>query len=128
MQEGVSALLDGEPEHATQAGRSRWSKPLLVVNAALVSVLAGLYMAQPTSAQVGGQFGNQVGVPPTEIRARGEYTMVSGRVTQGSIPVVYVVDSANGEVIALRWDNNKQSFAGVGYRNMLQDARAARGR
>jgi hypothetical protein len=62
-----------------------------------------------------------------DARARGEYTMVTGRVGSGR-PVVYIVDSANQEMVALRWDTGKQNFTGVGYRNILTDARAARGR
>ena len=97
----------------------RFLRPILLANAAALAVLVGLSLA-PSRAP------GQVAQP--DFRARGEYTMISGRTSAGSRPVVYVVDSANGEVVALRWDNNKQQFNGVGYRSIQTDARAGRGR
>jgi hypothetical protein len=41
---------------------------------------------------------------------------------------VYVIDSANQEIIGLRWDSSKQVMLGVGYRSLANDARGNRGR
>lgn len=71
----------------------------------------------------------QPAVRPADARARGDYTMVAGRTSQGGTQqVVYVVDSANQEVVALRWDQTKRLFTGVGYRSLGGDARGLRGR
>lgn len=93
---------------------------LLAGGALLVS---GAATAQPQSGT-----GQPASVRPLETRARGDYTMVSGRIGAGGTNVVYVVDSANQEVMALRWDNNKQIMLGVGYRSLANDGRGARGR
>jgi hypothetical protein len=61
-------------------------------------------------------------------RARGEYTMVAGRTISGGPAAVYVVDSANQELVALRWDQAKQQMIGMGYRSLQGDARAVPGR
>lgn len=94
-------------------------RPLVLANAAMLAVLVGLSLAPSRAPAQGAQ---------PDFRARGEYTMVTGRITAGSQPVVYVVDSANGEVVAMRWDNNRDQFNGVGYRSIQTDARAGRGR
>ena len=49
-------------------------------------------------------------------RPRGQYTMVSGKTNQGGPHAVYILDAASREVIALRWDQSRQSLVGVGYR------------
>ncbi|HYF14393.1 MAG TPA: hypothetical protein VD971_04890 [Phycisphaerales bacterium] len=64
----------------------------------------------------------------SDLRARGDYTMVSGRTNSGGPSAVYVVDSANQEVIALKWDQSKQVMVGIGYRSLLNDSRGGRGR
>jgi hypothetical protein len=70
----------------------------------------------------------QNAAPPREGRIRGDYTMVSGRVNAGGADAVYVLDAANRELIALRWDAAKQSLAGVGYRDLDADGRSTPGR
>lgn len=55
-------------------------------------------------------------------RARGEYTLVSGRLQNGGAHAIYVLDSSNHELIALRWDQSRQVLAGFGYRNLAGDA------
>ncbi len=58
-------------------------------------------------------------------RARGEYTMIAGRTSSGGPAAIYLVDSSNQELVALRWDTGKQALVGLGYRNMAGDGRAA---
>lgn len=87
---------------------------------ALNTVLAGLLAVVGASHLVGAQVGTD--------RARGEYTMVSGRTSSGGAHVVYVLDSANQEMIALRWDQAKSSMAGIGYRNLSSDGQTNPGR
>lgn len=89
---------------------------LLAANAVAIA-----FLAAPASSQ-------QV-VRPGDLRARGEYTMVAGRTNQGgSVDTVYIVDSANQEVVAVKWDQTKKTLGGVGYRSISADARGARGR
>jgi hypothetical protein len=61
-------------------------------------------------------------------RARGEYTMVSGRTNAGGPHAVYVLDSANQEMASLRWDPARRVLGVIGYRNLSGDANAKPGR
>jgi hypothetical protein len=105
-------------------GQSLQMRSLLVSNAIAAVALAfvaggviqGSASAQPANVAGAGD------------RARGDYTMVSGRFREGGGNAVYVIDSSNQEIVALRWDSSKQQMAGVGYRSIANDARAARGR
>ncbi len=94
-----------------------WTKRrgLIALNAGLVLVLAAVSLSPEARAQRGA-------------RARGEYTMVSGRVVGGSNNAVYVVDSANQEMIALIWNNTRKGLEGIGYRDFNADSGAAPGR
>jgi hypothetical protein len=90
----------------------RANRGLIALNLLLVAGLAGsLALAQP-------------GAP----RARGDYTMVAGKTTTGSRDAVYVLDTTNREMVAIRWDNTKRTFQGIGYRRFDADAAAAGGR
>lgn len=57
-------------------------------------------------------------------RARGEYTMLSGKLNQGGPPGIFIVDSANQEIVALQWDISRSTFAGIGFRDLKLDAKA----
>jgi hypothetical protein len=85
---------------------------LIVLNVVLLAIL-GAMVSVPALAQ------NQ------PARARGEYTMIAGRTNAGGPAAVYIVDSANHEVVALRWDSSKNAMIGLGYRNILGDGRAS---
>lgn len=61
-------------------------------------------------------------------RARGEYTMVSGRTGSGSAHALYVVDGANSELVVFRWDQTRKEFLGFAYRSLDSDAKAPMGR
>ena len=87
---------------------------LLALNVALLGVLAALTWVPWAQGQ-----------PQNGPRARGEYTMVSGKTTAGGPSAVYIIDSSNQEMVALRWDQGKQSLMGLGYRNISGDGRTA---
>jgi hypothetical protein len=91
---------------------SRRTRQLIAVN----GVLLALAVATLAGAQVASQ------------RARGEYTMLSGEITTGGPQAIYIVDSANQEIVALRWDQGRQSLGALGYRNIASDAAAKPGR
>jgi hypothetical protein len=104
------------PHTITIRTRSLQLAALLAANAC-----AFWFLVTPASSQ-------QV-IRPGDLRARGEYTMVAGKTSSGgSTDTVYIVDSANQEVVALRWDQTKKILNGVGYRSIQADARGARGR
>jgi hypothetical protein len=91
----------------------RGRRGLIVLNGVLLAVLAAVVAAPVADGQV------------QPARARGEYTMVAGRTNAGGPAAVYIVDSANQEMVVLRWDQSKHSMVGLGYRNILGDGRAA---
>lgn len=96
--------------------KTRSVAPLIVLNAALVLALGIVTLAPETVAQRG------VG------RVRGEYTMVSGRIMGANTNAVYVVDAANQELIAVRWNNTTKALDGIGYRDLRADGQAGPGR
>ncbi|MBM4006112.1 MAG: hypothetical protein FJ292_00865 [Planctomycetes bacterium] len=55
-------------------------------------------------------------------RAGGRYGMVSGVVQNVYPGVVYIVDEANQEVVAVMWNETIRQFSGVGYRDLKSDA------
>jgi hypothetical protein len=83
---------------------------LIAVNAVLVAAsLAGL-MAARAQAQPGGQ------------RARGNYVMVPGRVSGISGSAIYIVDSVNQELLALRYLRSTGKLDTFAYRNLAADS------
>lgn len=96
----------------------RWAGPaaLLVLNGLLLAV-ALIQHATPAAEAQGG-------TP----RARGEYTLVSGRINAGGADVVSILDAANQELIFLRWDQGKQQLYPIAYRNLIADEAADPGR
>jgi hypothetical protein len=82
---------------------------LIAINAALLATLAAVSFAPLATGQ------------PVATRGRGQYTMVAGRTISGGAAAVYIVDSSNNEMVALRWDQGKQALQGLGYRNFAGD-------
>ena len=90
------------------------SRGLLILNGALLAVLVAVVLSPIASAQRGG-------------RARGEYTMVSGRIIGGNANAVYIIDASNQELIAVRWNESTKSLDGLGYRDLSSDGQNPRG-
>lgn len=61
-------------------------------------------------------------------RARGEYTMTTGKSNVGGPDVICILDAANQEMLFLRWDQSRQKLVPQGYRNLAQDAASGTGR
>jgi hypothetical protein len=93
------------------------NRGLLTLNAALLLALGAVVWGQAARAQNANV--------PDGARARGNYTMISGRTLAGGSDAVYVLDGTNQELVALRWDAAKQGLAGIGYRNLSADSKAA---
>ena len=89
----------------------------LIVNGVLLTLLGVVSLAPRADGQRAGSG-----------RARGDYTMVSGRIQGGNANVVYVLDAANQEMIGLRWNESAKALEGVGYRDLQADAQAEMGR
>ena len=66
-----------------------------------------------------------VAAPPAADAQRGarpEYTMVAGRVQGSEEEVLYIVDGANLEVAAFRWNQGDDALRAVGHRDVRDDA------
>jgi hypothetical protein len=94
----------------------RPSRKLMLVNAGLLLLLGAVTLAPSSNAQRGGT------------RARGEYTMLSGRATGSSAHVVYILDSSNQDLVAVRWNESTKSLDNIGYRDLKEDSQASPGR
>lgn len=84
---------------------------LITLNAGLLGALAFVTHSIPAEAQV---------------RQRGSYTLISSGVTGSPLSVVYVIDEANNELVALAWDDTSKKMNYVGYRNIAADALSAK--
>lgn len=99
--------------HTEQADRA--TRPprsgLVALNIALLCVL-GVVTLTP---QVGAQSSNQ------SMRVRGEYTVVGGSTIGENSSTIYVLDSANREVVSLRWNDSTKALEGIGFRDLVRD-------
>ncbi len=96
-------------------------RALALVNAALLAGIIATALSRPAA--------NAQGETPADARRpRGEYTMVSAKTNQGGPHAIWIVDSANNEMVAVRWDQSRQAMLGVGYRSISSDARLSPGR
>lgn len=93
------------------------ARALVAVNVLLLALLATVLLSPHARAGAG-----------QPARARGSYTMVGGQYQGGTSNAIYIVDAANQEMIALRWDESRKSLSGIGYRNLNEDATAEPGR
>ncbi|PCI07676.1 hypothetical protein COB72_09820 [bacterium] len=95
-----------------QVPSQRPTRGLVVLNLALLAGLGLVTIAPDAGAQMG---------TPTS-RARGEYSIVGGSTIGGVSSTIYVLDSANRELIALSWNDSAKSLDGIGYRDLSLDS------
>lgn len=81
--------------------------PLIVLNALLLAALGAVKWSPAAEAQA---------------RARGSYLMVAGAVEGGDPEVVWLLDEANGELVAVVWNRERGELMGIGYRDLDVDA------
>jgi hypothetical protein len=100
----------------TGRARGRGSRSgIVVLNMLLLGVLGVVALAPRLEAQqMRGDFQNP--------RVRGEYAIVGGETLGDNASTVYVLDSANRELVALRWNDSTKSLEGVGFRDLVRDA------
>lgn len=115
-QAGPSMVTSSVVPGRAETGRGA----LIALNLVLLMVLMSLVLLPVAGAQNSGA--------PANGRARGEYTMVTGRTTSGVAEAIYILDANNQEVISMKWDNAKQSMVGLGYRSLLSDSKSVPGR
>lgn len=90
--------------------KQRPTRPLVIVNIVLLSIVATLALVTRAGARTG-----------QPERARGTYTMVSGAVQGGSSDVIYVIDATNQEMVSIGWDG--KGIEVIGHRSLPADAR-----
>lgn len=102
-------------ERAEQGQRGRLRR-LVALNIALLGVLGAVTVV--ARAERSGQ---------PAIRGRGDYTMVGGKIQGGNGNAIYILDGANQQLIAVRWNDSRKTLDGMDYRNLAQDAGANAG-
>jgi hypothetical protein len=68
------------------------------------------------------------GAQPASARRPGRYTMVGGRVQGGNTSAIYILDSTNQEMVAVRWDDSRKVLAPIGFRDLTADTQVRPGR
>ena len=101
-----------QPEPSGRGGMCR----LAALNIALLALLAVVTVA--ARAERG---------PQPAVRGRGDYTMVGGKIQGGTGSCVYVLDAANQQLIAVRWNDTRKTLEGIDYRNVARDVGANAG-
>ncbi|MBO6514311.1 MAG: hypothetical protein JJ974_10140 [Phycisphaerales bacterium] len=91
-------------------GRTRKSNAVARLNiglaaGAVVLAVVGMAGAQSTQSR----------------RNAGQYTCVGGQTLGGYTNVIYVLDSANREMVALQWNDTTKQLDGVGFRDLVED-------
>lgn len=82
-----------------------WLNATLLLILALLALTPGAQARQPAS------------------RPHGQYAMVSAEVQGLTERAVVILDSANQQMVALRWDRSRKALAPLGYRDIGADIR-----
>ncbi len=88
---------------------TRWKTTTLAAAAVTCGIAGGFALAQAAAPA----------------RAAGQYTMVGGRTEGATAKVVYIIDSQNKELMAVRWNQGQNRLDGIGFRSITQDADAS---
>jgi hypothetical protein len=89
---------------------------LLALNAALLAALALVTFLPARSAEA-----------QRAQRVRGQYTLAATRIQGITESGVFIIDSSNGEMVAVRWDRSRKTLAPLGFRDLAADAKGAGG-
>lgn len=92
-------------------------RALIGVNLALLAALLAVHLAS-----------SQGQAQDAAHRARGSYLMIGGEIQGGNANAIYVLDTMNDEMIALRWDASRSRLDGLGYRDIRRDSEQEGGR
>jgi len=94
---------------------TRTRRSLIALNVVLLGVLGVVALSPASWAQ-------------RSTRARGNYTMVSGKIIGGSAHAVYILDGSNQEILAARWNETSKTVDVLGFRDIRADAQSEPGR
>ena len=97
-------------QEADRAPRPKRSG-LVALNVVLLAILSAVTLAPSVDAQLSG----------TSNRVRGDYSIVGGQTLGENASTIYVMDSANREVVAMRWNDSTKALEGVGFRDLVRD-------
>ncbi len=87
-------------------------RALVALNLVLLAVLALITLVPKAGAQLGSS---------VDQRARGEYILVGGEPASGNSNAIYILDTANRELVAVRWNESTKVLEGIGYRDLSVD-------
>ncbi len=91
---------------------SREHRGLLALNGMLILALLAVTFAPSAAAQ-------------RDARRRGNYAMVAAKALGFTEAAIWLLDAANQEMIAMRYDRSNKQLRFLGYRSLEADARQA---
>ena len=89
---------------------------LVGVNVALALLLGAAVLAPQAIAQQGTQ------------RPRGQFIVLGGEINTGQADAAYIVDTANQDMVVVRFGGGNQGLEGIGYRDLTADQNTEIGR
>jgi hypothetical protein len=92
---------------------ARTTTGLIALNAALLALLALVTLAPHAQAQA------------KRARPKGQYAIVDGKIQGQQEGAIYVLDTANQEMVVLKWDRSRKTLNPIGYRDVAADAEQA---
>ncbi len=94
----------------------RQRKVLIGVNVGLLMAAAVVHWAaSPGQAQ-------------SDPRSRGSYLIIGGEIQGGDANAIYVLDTINEELLAVRWNHSRRVLEVLGYRDVRRDTSQEAGR
>ncbi|MDF1809245.1 MAG: hypothetical protein P1U42_06080 [Phycisphaerales bacterium] len=111
-QRSTSVETQSETEQPTRSRKLKPTRGLIILNIVLLAGLGLVTVSPDAGAQLSGQ---------ANTRVRGDYSVVGGATIGGVSSVLYVLDTANRELVALSWNDSTQSLEGIGYRDLDAD-------
>ncbi|MGQ0628328.1 MAG: hypothetical protein ACT4PL_09555 [Phycisphaerales bacterium] len=100
---------------------------------ALNLVLALGVMLVALLPAAGGERGGSIFDPRSALagqpvsRQRGQYVMIAGRAQGSTTNVVYILDTVNQELVAVRYNRGTQALEPIGFRNVGEDGKIGGG-
>jgi|GEM_PF-1262207 len=104
--------ISNESTHTTQSRTLKPTRGLIVLNVVLLAGLGLVTVSPNAGAQLSGQ---------ANTRVRGDYSVVGGATIGGVSSVLYVLDTANRELVAMSWNDSTHTLEGIGYRDLNAD-------
>ena len=89
----------------------------------LIGINAGLLMAAGAV-----HWAASPGLAQDDNRSRGSYMLIGGEIQGGDANAIYVLDTINEELIAVRWNHSRRELEQLGYRDVRRDTSQEAGR